>query len=470
MGFIIGLYNFFCSLKAAVLTLSILIVLFATGTIYESLYGREAAQEVIYQSIWMSLAIFCLALNITAVMIDRWPWKKRHAGFLMAHIGILIVLTGSLLTRFYGVDGNMRLTIGGKSQQILTSSSLLAVYSSFDGHNLTELYREKVHFFKKPPHPDKPFIVPLGAHQLNVINHHPFASARENYETAEKGGVAIRFSISGSQATIVRWLFKSPWMDQASLDLGPAQIILKNSSLSKTENKLNHNQTDNSSLKSVAKLIKKPRLLLSSSNEELQYELNNPHSKKIRRGTLKTGSILNLGWMDFQFRLISYLPQALPNTIFTAQKRTGDNTLPAIQVSFKGENRWLGLNSYLFFFDEDKVFVIAYSNERKNLSFELQLQDFKILRYPSSSKAASYESGVLLNGQTSHLISMNNPLKRDGYTVYQAGFEENEDGVPVASIFSINKDPGRWLKYLGSLLIVLGTIMLFSRRNRKRKS
>ena len=38
---------------------------------------------------------------------------------------------------------------------------------------------------------------------------------------------------------------------------------------------------------------------------------------------------------------------------------------------------------------------------------------------------------------------------------------------PTVSIFSVNRDPGRVWKYIGSLLIVLGSIMLFAVKYRK---
>ena len=107
---------------------------------------------------------------------------------------------------------------------------------------------------------------------------------------------------------------------------------------------------------------------------------------------------------------------------------------------------------YYRFFSKKKI-----KKERNDLYFTICL---------SRGKAAGYESQVQVNeGKSVERISMNHPLKEDGYTVYQSGFEEDEKGVPVASVFSINKDPGRFVKYFGSLLIVLGSLILFLRRN-----
>jgi cytochrome c biogenesis protein ResB len=69
---------------------------------------------------------------------------------------------------------------------------------------------------------------------------------------------------------------------------------------------------------------------------------------------------------------------------------------------------------------------------------------------------------VQIPGGHDVVISMNEPLKYNGYTFYQSSFERDErTGKPAISILSVNYDPGRWIKYLGSMLMVLGSIILF---------
>lgn len=485
--------------------MSALVLLFAVGTFYESAQGRIAAQELIYRSVWMTALTSLLALNIIAVMIDRWPWKKRHIAFLLAHFGIIFVLIGSVITRLYGVDGNLRLALEEEGAQIITESALLMVYSSFDAKNLTELYREQIYFFRSPPRLEEPHIAQIGSDILKVTGFYPSALARETYKPAVRGGPALRFQIEGSQTQIVKWIFKPPWMDQVKLPLGPAEIILLKSLPSEKKPKnhsdlnvpsLGHNSMEENSQTektfSAPRQQDQPRLLLAPEGEKLKYRLQKPGSKKIQEGFLQTSFTLHhasrkkdkpsneeklkssvsaltrikTGWMDLEFHLLEYLPKALPNTLFIPQKIASERTNSAIQVEFKGEKKWMGLNSHLFFFDEDKVYIVAYINERKDLGFQLRLKNFKVVRYPSSFKAKGYESEVQVNeGENIERISMNHPLKFAGYTIYQSGFEEDERGVPVASVFSINKDPGRFVKYFGSLLIVLGSFVLFLRRN-----
>ena len=91
---------------------------------------------------------------------------------------------------------------------------------------------------------------------------------------------------------------------------------------------------------------------------------------------------------------------------------------------------------------------------------DLTLGPVEVKHYQGTSKAASYESVVAVDGLGEHLISMNEPLKMNGLLFYQSSFEDGPNG-PTASIFAVNYDPGRWLKYLGSLIMSLGIILLF---------
>ena len=93
-------------------------------------------------------------------------------------------------------------------------------------------------------------------------------------------------------------------------------------------------------------------------------------------------------------------------------------------------------------------------------------------RYQGTMRAASYESDVQVkqNGVSGEktTISMNEPLKYNGFTFYQSSFQQDDFGRPTMSILSVNRDPGRPWKYLGSLLIVLGAIHLFYFKRRKK--
>ena len=75
-------------------------------------------------------------------------------------------------------------------------------------------------------------------------------------------------------------------------------------------------------------------------------------------------------------------------------------------------------------------------------------------------------------GVSKHHVFMNNPLKFSNFTFYQASYfplNESEGQGKYGSVLSVNFDPGRPAKYLGSLLIIVGSIWHFSLRRKKQK-
>jgi hypothetical protein len=60
-------------------------------------------------------------------------------------------------------------------------------------------------------------------------------------------------------------------------------------------------------------------------------------------------------------------------------------------------------------------------------------------------------------------ISMNRPLAYGRFKFYQSGFKQNNPGSEV-SVLAVAFDPGRTLKYAGSLMICLGIGSMFYMR------
>src|SRR3989338_6894659 len=84
-------FRFFASVHMAILVLLGLMVVFGAGTFIESYHGAETASILVYQSPWFSVLLFFLGLNLVGSAIDRLPWKKKHIGFVMTHLGIIII-------------------------------------------------------------------------------------------------------------------------------------------------------------------------------------------------------------------------------------------------------------------------------------------------------------------------------------------------------------------------------------------
>ena len=434
--------KFLASLKLAVVIIAALASVIAIGTIVEARYDSAAAKKLVYDTGWMYLVMGALSTSLVAVMIDRWPWQKRHAPFVLAHIGILILLLGSVITLKWGIDGNLRVPIGQKNQFVTTSETDLEVWASFNGDQFTSLYRQKVDFFLDRPE-KKPIIIATDKGDIKIIGYKPYTLPSRKIVASEnpRAGAGIRFQIFNQRVNETEWLLQRRNGDTETFNLGPAQIVLGGSK---------------DSLGSANQVILKPL-----NGKTLQYKMSSKDAKhKTMIGKIEEGQSIRTEWMGLEFKLLRYIPQAEEAWDFQDLDRPTPITTAAIEVEFQGRRHWLQQNDVLKLFTDQVAYLLVYGQQRIPLGFDVNLKEFEIGRYQGTQRAASYASRVEVEGQES-TISMNEPLKKGKYTIYQASFQEGPDGKPVASVFSVNYDPGRWLKYLGSLLICCGTVLLF---------
>lgn len=106
----------------------------------------------------------------------------------------------------------------------------------------------------------------------------------------------------------------------------------------------------------------------------------------------------------------------------------------------------------------------------ENLPFEIELKDFRLIRYPGSSSPSSYESDVVVRQQgkadRQEQIYMNNVLHVGGYRLYQTSYDRDEQGT----ILTVNYDPvGTAITYIGYFLLFGGMLVaLFHKHSRFR--
>ena len=163
--------------------------------------------------------------------------------------------------------------------------------------------------------------------------------------------------------------------------------------------------------------------------------------------------------MALEVRVLRYLPHALEDWDLQPMERPTPLTTSAVKIIFNNKEHWVLLNDMVKLFTNDAVYLLTYGNRRIDIGFPLTLKSFEVNHYQGTMRAMAYKSLVDVPEVGEVLISMNEPLKHKGLTFYQASFQE-ENGVPVASIFSVNHDPGRWFKYLGSLIMTIGVVLL----------
>src|SRR6059058_70492 len=106
------LFEFFASLKLAVVLLAVLIVGAIAGTLYESTFDAKVARAYIYGASWFNIWLVLLATNLAVSALSRWPWRKHHVAFLVTHLGIITLLAGAMIGRLFGTEGSITLFKG----------------------------------------------------------------------------------------------------------------------------------------------------------------------------------------------------------------------------------------------------------------------------------------------------------------------------------------------------------------------
>lgn len=473
------------SLKLAVIEIIAMGTLIAWGTLVEAYYNdAKMAQDLVYHT-WFSYTIFAVfSINLIAVIIDRYPWKKHHISFITAHVGILLLLAGSLMTRYYGIDGSMTIAIGERQNMITVPETELVVYTSLGDDRFTRLHHETVNLLKLNPTEKNPYTIALPAGEIQITEFYPHAMYDFKVIPSDNNqdGPAVRFQLSSERATQTEWLFskKSANGGDSEMRLGPARVILTKNEFKYTSGNV---------------------LVFQPLNEtQLKYSVYSDKKKGlVKQGQIQPGEKFDVGWMDFQLRLLKYIPRAKEQVYFRKVDRASEKTISAFKFLFHGKESWMGANSSLRLYGDSEMYVLSYGSSRIPVdfrcidfaklngpldyltaytmqffmdyqclpqNFHLELVDFKIGRYQGTMRPSSYQSYVRWPSASDVVeVSMNQPLELNGLTFYQASYTEDPaTGQITNSIFSVNYDPGRWVKYLGSLLIVFGSVHLFYRR------
>jgi hypothetical protein len=474
--FFLRLWSLLISLKTAVTIIACLAASLMVATFVESIYDAKTAQYFVYRSIWFYGVLAALGLNILAVALSRYPWKPKHTPFLMAHAGILMILFGSALTFLKGIDGSMRLSEGEVSSSVELDTQILSVSRGDDSKTIpvpwipTQLEQS----FDPIVLQDLGVQVDRFIADSEVKVSFEAAQNLKDAATSEKIGSAIQIRILGSPMggapEFWLWTGDAGWMSQK---LGPARFLIRQ-----------EHQND------LGLDLKDPEARLDfvvDAKGQLRFESRSIRGEK-KSAVISTDAvekktdpvIVNPGWkMPIQVQVKKFIRYAVNKTQFKSASiksgMGGSVPISAIRLSMLANpelNLWLGLGdrAELTLPNQENV-SMGYYPKRIILPFALRLKKFEVQNDPGTQNPAAYASDVQLVTEfkkddaaldllPSHNISMNEPMKHSLYTFYQASFIPDFPR-PTTTVLSVNYDPGRSLKYWGSLLLVLGSVLLF---------
>lgn len=459
-------WRFSTSFQLGIPVLIALSCIIVAGTIVESRYDAFTAQKLVYHSWMMVLTMSLLVYNLAIVMVDRMPWKNHHYPFLVVHIGIITMVFGGWVTQKYGVDGSLTLGLKNKSRYVMVSDTDLVVYGTFDGNNYRKLSDQEVDFFKHPPTETKPKIIELPDNQtIKLVKYVRYGRISKKVLVGDSKidtqlGSSVKIQLTNANVKQVESLTQPSLTKAASQLIGPLWVHLGHADHAKARKNIDKNEV----------------YLNLKSPHEISFALYDKEaSAPYHSGTLKLGDLIKTHWMNLEIRLLDLIPQAKEVWDVVAVDRPTPLTSSAVQVEYNGKKEWLLLNDRVLLFNNNQAYLVGYINRKVDIGYDIRLDKFQITRYQGTMKAMQYESHVSVLDEkqavvNEALIAMNEPMQFAGLYFYQSSFEQDPmTGIPTSSILSVNRDPGRWIKYLGSLMLSLGTVWLFFQR-RKRKT
>jgi hypothetical protein len=519
-------------LKFAVVVIVLFTICMIVGTFFESYFGTDFANRTIYKAPFFMLLQFGMFLSIIFAAFLRLPPKKRLYGFYTIHSGLVIIGIGSLITYVAGIDGHLTLPPNEMARKVVLSKDIFKItypnegkqVSTFLPYSFTETQMGQTYnnitikrfipFAEaKLTWIDSTFYKPSKNDPVQSSQYHYKNSFAEQDITLSLHPEANGDFPSTSSMGPLTFIYLPAKLAECFKRIGASKVIFLNSKtaecftpedrniaakLTATKKRFfpvsyngsiltffpdlsplpmnqNAQASLNSELKtmSLASFEQKPTLFLfgkkasfySKSEQKWQHEefasINNS---------------INLPWMGAEIKLIAHetnkLPFNMPAPTIPIQKNgsliKGD--LRAVELNISGKTFWVTNFNGLSLNIEGHNILLEVTKETLNLPFEVALTKFKMDKDPGTNMPASYESFVNLfqgSGSTNHHIFMNNPLKVQGYTLYQSSYQQNDNGS-YNSTLTVNVDQGRPLKYLGSLMLVLGSIWHFN-LNKKKK-
>jgi hypothetical protein len=550
--------RFLGSINLAVPVLVFVAAALAWGTYLESAHNVKVARAAVYGSWWFIGLMGLTCVSLVFAVITRYPWKRKHIGFMTVHAGLIALIVGGFWSLFGRIEGQLPLDAGTQSNVITTDTEQVELLRHINGEfqpvatstleygkNTLTIGTTKLEILARWENSrEEAYVVddaeaPLRAVQLSIdpprmgpsVDNTWVGEETHGASPAIEKGIRIRVLPAGqewtkTQGVTTGYLFVAG--DKEAPVPAEGQEIIPGWKVESIR-RFQHAMVTGAGLQEAGNGADNPAIEVtiadtSGSREQHRAFLNFPDMVmgKPLAGEARSGLKLIARPQDTtggETLVIYGTPPALKVAYIAPDNASQEFETAALTApwSFKAGNHSITISQQFTHARAASRLVQApKSNENRpalvvrvssnsdfrlptsdfeatpllwrqptplpievaegqdpvmvrfgprlvQLPFTVKLTQFRKRDYPGTDMAMSYESDVnvtMPDGATkSQTISMNEPFKGEGWKVYQSGFI----GTDV-SIFSIMKDPGLPLTYIGCITLCIGIALTFYSR------
>lgn len=463
-------WRFLSSVRLAVVLLIVLIGAIAAGTICESRFDAKVARAYVYEAPWFDVWMIMLGVNLAAAAFSRFPWKKRHAGFVITHAGIITLLVGALVGRIWGVEGTMTLFIGDQPRNLLVIDQQEVRIQ--EGRQTT-VFPVGLEHQRTPVTKAVALGTTPDGWTLQVTDYAerllPVSSPQP---VSEGGSPALRIKLWSMGQSIDEWLWPSD-QENRTIDLGPLTVECRSGRAAEAA----------TTPVNLANALPGDRATIYLSGQgELSYCLQNGKGE-VSQGALEAGRPMATGWGRWQIEVAQVIPQAVPSTEFKPIPKM--TSMPpherailtsGIKVLFSRgrvrDEEWLASGWQVDLPSPGETLHAVFGPKTYPLPVSLELKDFEVERDDGSDTPAGFKSTLEVRDTAGYAASgacsMNEPMDFPDvmwrrwtgltYKISQASW--NPHNLRQSSV-QILLDPGWLFKWVGSLMVCGGIFTMF---------
>lgn len=445
------------SMKMAVLLLVIFGVVTGVATFIENDFGVAGSWSVVYTTIWFEAIQVMLGLLIVYNMFKYKVFQKKKIPSLMFHLGFVVILIGSGITRYMGYEGSLHIREGKTENRVVSSDSFIIAHAKKDNKVYT-VSKKKV---------------------ISSIGSNSFSMSLD--VDGEEANIEYKEFVPNATTDVVDSANGKPMISMMVSNGGRTEnVVLKNKDfLSETPIYFTLNSQMKSRNKFFVNITTRDGKFYFISDQEISWFKMVENKRGIYEANKEyefvRGQLYTMGDTNFAPKYIGLKAEEKIITNANPMQR-GQRSLSAVivDVTFKGETKEValygmgkGAKGYTKSINlAGTNFDLEWGSQIFELPFSVKLNDFQLDRYPGSSSPMSYASEIEVidkaNGvNLPYRVYMNHVLDYAGFRFFQSSYDTDEMGT----ILSVNSDPGKWPTYIGYILLTLG--LLFNVLNPK---